>query len=479
MAHNFITALAVTGGALDWTTLKLVKGRVEVAEHNTEELPAEAAAIGSPEFAAAVARIAPHLRGEVCFGLRSDRVLMRIVELPTADSAEMAGMVELQVDKFSPFPVEHMAVSFEPLGQKGTTSRVCIAAAQREIITGIGDAFRPVKRLPAWVDVDVMGWWTLLKEQGEIPAQGLSITLILEPEGADLVICENGAPVVIRSLGSPAGVPEEEYFAELAEEIGYSLTNLEAELGVVAGMHVTIWHRGDGTPPKVAVPGVAASTGVAALAGRIRETCGVDVGLRRLDELPPLSEGLARRAAAREGAMVNLAPTDWRTEEQSRVTRKALILATAVFLVLWSVGVGIFFGGLGIERNRLVAEKEAVAALEGPAEEIRALSEKIRSFEQYADRTHSALEAWREVVVLLPGGVDLLSFTYRKGASVSVRGMANAPDPIYDFFQALEQSPFFVKVEAGDVRSKPVGNLQKSEFSVTAYLPTQDEVKEP
>lgn len=477
MAHNFITALAISGGALDWTILKLVKGRVEVAEHKTAELPVEAAVIGSPAFAEAIARIAPELRGEVCFGLRTDRVLMRIVELPTADPAEMAGMVELQVDKFSPFPVEHMAVSFESLGQKGTASRVCIAAAQRDIVTGIGDTFRPARRLPAWVDVDVMGWWTLLKEQGEIPAQGLSVTLMLEPEGADLLICENGMPVAIRSLGSPVGVPEDEYFAELAEEIGYSLTNLEAELGIAAGLHVTIWHRGDSTPPKVMMPGMMARGGVAALVGRIRESCGVDVGLRRLDELPPLSEGLARRAAAREGAMVNLAPPDWRTEEQSRVTRKALIVATSVFIALWALGVGIFFGGLSIERNRLATEKAAVAALEEPAAEIRVLREKIRSFEQYADRTHSALEALREVVVLLPNGVDMLSFTYRKGGSVSVRGMANAPDPIYDFFQGLEQSPFFVKVEAGDVRSKPVGNVQKSEFSVTAYLPTQDEAK--
>ena len=160
---------------------------------------------------------------------------MRVVDLPTSDPAEMAGMVELQVDKFSPFPVEHMAVAFELLSQKETSSRVLIATVQREIVENLGAAFREAGILPHWIDVEVMGWWTLLKEQGELPETGRTVLLILDGNGAELIICEDGIPVVIRSLGTAAGVSEDEFYAELADEIGYTLTTLEAEQRSAAG----------------------------------------------------------------------------------------------------------------------------------------------------------------------------------------------------------------------------------------------------
>ena len=479
MAHNLITAVVFRGREAEWTTVKVLKGVVEVVERRTESMAPEAAVPGTPAFTEAVAGIGSHLRGDVCFAVRSDRVLMRVVDLPTADAAEMAGMVDLQVDKFSPFPVEHMAVTFEQLSQQGTSSRVLIAAIQKDMVTAVGDAFRAVKTIPRWIDVDLMAWWHLLKQQGEVPEQGLAVQLIFEPENASLIISEHGVPVVIRSLGAAAGVSEEEFHAELAEEIGYSLTTLEAEVGLAAGLRILLWHGGDQTPPKMVLPGGAPVSGVAGLAARIGEVCGAEVAMRRLEELPSLSEGLARRTIERQGITLDLAPADWRAEAQGRITRKTLAIATLVFVVLWVGGLALFFGGLGMARKRLAAVKAEVTAMEAPAEEVRALRDEIRSFEDYADRSHSALEALREVVVALPESVDLTSFSYRKGASVNVRGIANVPDPIYDFFQNLEQSPFFTKIETGDVRSRAVGSAQKSEFSVTAHLPAKDGEKEP
>jgi len=476
MAHNLITAFVFRGDEAEWTSVKLVKGVLEVVEHRTEPVSPDTGMAGSPAMAEAMAKIGTRLHGDVCFGIRSDRVLMRVVDLPTNDAAEMSGMVDLQVDKFSPFPVEHMAVSFEQLAQVGGSTRTLIAAVQRELVGGVGDAFRAVRALPRWIDVDLMGWWWLLKDRGEVPEQGLAVFLLLESDGANLIICEHGVPVVIRSLGAAAGVSEEEYHAELAEEIGYSLTTLEAEVGIAAGLQVAVWHNGETPPPKL-IDMANGGGGITALAARIRDVCGAEVALRNLGELPPLSEGLARRAAARRGLVLDLAPAHWRVEAQGRITRKTLIFATLVFLVLWAGGLAAFFGGLGVERNKLAGLRAAVTSMEAPAEEMRALRDKIRSFEEYADRSHSALEALREMVVLLPQAVELTSFTYRKGASVNVRGIADQPDPIYDFFQSLERSPFFTKIETGDVRSRMVGNVQKSEFSVTAHLPAKEETK--
>lgn len=483
MAQNPITAVVLRDGALEWTGIRPAKNRYEVADHRN--VKAAGADLAAPELAGALKSACDHARGELCAAIPTGKVLLRVVDLPTIDPAEMKSMAELQVDKFSPFPIEHMAVSYEPLAQKGNSSRVLIATVQRDILTALGAAFGKAGRLPRWIDVEVMGWWYLLTQSGEVPGQGRRVFLLLDATGTELIISQDGIPVVFRSLGLAQGVSEEEFFTELADEINYTLTTLEAERGAVESPVLALWFWSKAVPPKVtegesATPAAEAPAGEPPpdLVAKLREACGVDIEARPFENLPPLSEGLARRAAGRgQQAALDLAPPEWRTENQARRTRKALLAATAVFLGLWLVGVSGFVGGLKLEQKRLTSVKAQVTSLEGPAEEVRQLKEKIAEFELYADRSHSGLECLREVSTMLPQGVELSSFSYKKGESVSVRGQSATPEPIYDFFQALERDSFFTGTKPEGVRSKAEGNVQVSEFSVTASLPGGEEKK--
>lgn len=480
MAQKRITGVVLQQGTLAWTTLRPAKKRRgapagwEIAEQNREPLSAEVTGPDSPLFAEALKRWGPSHRGEISFGLPAERVLLRVVDLPTTDVAEMQAMAELQVDKFSPFPAEQMAVSFEVLAQRGTASRVLIAAAQQDLVNAVGEAFRTAGAWPERLDIDILGWWAVLKERGEVPAEGLYVALRVDSGGASLIIADRGVPVVLRALGSSAGLSDEDYFAELADEVGYSLASIEAEFGIAGGVYITVWREGSVAPPRIAGldGGGVSSEPADPLVARLSEVCGeAEVHSRSLQDMPPRSEGLARRAAEGGASLLNLVPAAWRAEEQRHALRKSLLAATALFLIVWLAGVGAFLLSISLARREHAALKTAVAALSAPAAEVRELSEKIRSFEQYADRSHSALEALREISTLLPQGVELTSFSYRKSGSVNIRGIADFPDPIYDFFQALERSDFFEKVEPGDIRSKTQGAVQKSEFSVTAYLP--------
>lgn len=473
MAQNITTGVALHQGTLIWTTLRRGKSGWEMAEHQSEPLSSEATGPDTPAFAEAIKRWAGHHRGDIAFGLPADRALLRIVDLPTTDVSEMQSMVDLQVDKFSPFPVEQMTVSFEILAQYASSSRVLIAAVQRDLINSVGAAFRDTGVWPKRLDVDVMGWWEILKENNEVPTEGLYVALRVAGDGTALIITDRGVPVVVRALGSPAGLSEEEYCSELADEVGYSLASVEAEFGIAGGVQVTVWREGSTAPPRLA--GLEdANSGVQSdlLVARLAETCGgAEVHSRSLAELPPCSEGFARRAIRTDTVLLNLAPAEWRSEEQHLAIRRTMIIATAAFFAIWLAGLGIFAARFALMRRETASLKTMLAAIEGPAQEVKELSAKIRSFEQYADRSRSALEALREISLLLPQGVEMTSFSYRKGETVNIRGIADMPEPIYDFFQALERSAFFEKVEPGDIRSKVVGVAQKSEFSVTAYMP--------
>jgi len=486
MSQNTITAFVLRGSKVEWTTVKTAKGQVEVVDHQSVSLGEEIDSFLSPEFGEALKKICGHVRGQVCVAVPSDRALMRVVDLPTTDPDELAGMTELQVDKFSPFLIEQIAISFEQLSVKGETTRVLIGSVQNEVIDGIGEAFRTAGLLPHWIDIEVMAWWWVLKKQGEIPEEGARVTLIVDESGAELMISDNGVPLVVRSLGTAFGVSREEYFSEVADEVGYSLTALEADHGLASNIEIVLWYRkdetgpADETPPKISVHGNASGTdgSYAVFMARLGEVCELPIRSRSIEDLPPLSEGLARRTLERKGQVLDLTPASWHSEEQAHQTRKTLLIASVVFLVLWLGGLAVFFGGLGVEKKKLTEMKARVDAIEGPAEEVRTLKEKIDSFGAYADRSHSVLETLREITVLLPASIDLTSFNYRKAGSVSVRGIAARPDPVYDFFQGMEQSTFFIEVKPGGVRNRVVKNQQKSEFSVTAKLPGSEKNEE-
>jgi hypothetical protein len=128
-----------------------------------------------------------------------------------------------------------------------------------------------------------------------------------------------------------------------------------------------------------------------------------------------------------------------------------------------------------MQRGRLARLQAQVVEMEGPAKEIRRLRAKTLEFAQYADRTYSALECLRVVSAGFPPGMDLTSFVYRKGNSLSLRGESDAPDKVYGFIQTLEQTEIFpeVKFEGVSTRNTPQG--ARSQFGVTIRLPGNGE----
>ena len=109
--------------------------------------------------------------------------------------------------------------------------------------------------------------------------------------------------------------------------------------------------------------------------------------------------------------------------------------------------------------------------MEGPAKEIRRLRAKTLEFAQYADRSHSALECLRVIAQILPEGVELTKFDYRKGSSATLRGEADQPDKVYAFIQALEQTALFPEVKSEGISTRNTPQGSRSQFGVTLVLP--------
>lgn len=454
-----ITAAMLAGHRLEWTTLKKRKAGYEVADQQRVELalPDEGAA-DAPDIGAAIKKAMGTIKGHLTVVIHTEQALMRVVDLPDADADERAGMVELQVDKFSPFATEQMAIGHEVLGAFNDTMRVLIAACKRDAVQEQGDLFEAAGRLPDRIDVAATGWWRLILNHGAVPDKGRHGVLLVDETGAELVITQDGMPVVVRSLGGQGDLSDEQFFGELAEESGYTLTSLESEWGSIAMADLTLWYRGEAP---------------ALLLEKIRAECSVEVKVSSLDELPYLTEGVAYRTAKASDRTLDLALYDWREAARSRIGQRRMIIMVASVLLVWGAALAGLFILSHLDRVRIEALRAEITALEGPAEEARLLRRRVASLEQYADRTYSVLEVLREVTELMPGELELSSFTYRKAGQVNLRGDATRVPPILDFFEAMEASELFVDVSPEGVTQAP-GGRRNPEFRLTASLPGDD-----
>ncbi len=464
------TGLRIRGNVVEWATLCEGKRGLETLSAGRVALEGDAAVLADPaQLAEAIRRQCPGVSGTVSFGLASGQMLLRVVDLPSTDPDEMAGMIKLQLDKFSPFPEERMAFSYEVLQAAGGGCRALIAAVQKDTLDAAGTVCRQAGFALRRIDADLMGWWRLLADQGAMPAAGRHLVLRLEEEGGILLAVQDGSLAAVKTIGARGGLPEEEYAGELAHELGAFILVLDLEQGVAPVSGLDLWRQGPAPP---------------ALLERLRTELGQAPRERDLGAMPALSEGLARRmlappfeAASAPGrgaaAVLDLVPAVWRSAEDSLRVKRRLIAASILVAGIW---LALVLGLVAIytaQQRGLETTERRLAEVQKPADEVRAMQRRARAFEQYLDRRQSALECLREVSRLLPEGITLAAFQFKKAKSVILRGEALTVNPIYDFKQELDKSPLFSRVDMGSIQPGKRKTETVQTFQMTLHLPEE------
>lgn len=384
-------------------------------------------------------------------GIPSAWTLLRILDLPAGTADEIRGMVELQIDKFSPFPLESSVVSHEVLAEHEGRMRILAAAVPIDAVELLGSALRSVGIAPQRVDVNLLAWWQLLREAGHVHRVGSQAILILDGCDCDILVATAGVPVSLRALSGLDDLPEGERAEEIVRETVYTLAALDLDRSDEHRVEVSIWHRD--SPPE-------------ALLQRFAEQGGIAAKAFPMESLPPACDGLLRRAALAGG--INLAPPAWKQDEAAKATRKRIIGASVAVACVWLLAMGVLFGGLRLERSRLAGLETDLAALSQPADKVRAVRERTLSLEQYMDRKRSALECLREISDLLPPGIELKSMIYRKAKNVEISGEADSVSLIYDFKKEMERSELFAATDLPRIMQMRDG---KQSFKITAVFP--------
>lgn len=455
---KIITAVCRSVEGMEWTSWKITAEGTELLQQAALPLSMDGettekiiASIELPE------QIKELLLGDITVALRTSELLLRVMELPTSDAAEIHDMVVFQLDKISPLPADQLAISHEILHQTEGKSLVLMAAAKRQRVDAIGDLFKKSEVLIHSIDARVLGWTKLLQEGGHLTNTGCEIILIDDGIDLSLVILDKGIPVAFRMLD--AQTDDMNVVDELAYEIGYTLTTLNTERDLPAPTAIQFWSH---------------EPLCERLCAKLSKKGGLPVQPQQLATLPPLSEGILRRAQAPDHR-IEFIPREWVEHETRKQLRRKFTWIASSIAAVWIAVLLIFFTVYAVRDAQLTRVQDRLATLEPVARQALQNRQKLKTLQLYTDRSDSALECLREVTRTLPiGDIEFVSYNYKKGKGVTLRGSSPSDDTVYDYFEALTASDLFEQIKDQSVNNKTSKGVRRAVFSVNLVLPSEE-----
>jgi hypothetical protein len=456
--YSHTTGIHHTDEFVEWAVLRKNRKGTERIEEGTVPIPEGFFdAENTPLFPSEVLpELRKDFRGIVTVALPAAKLLMRVLELPSKDPDELKAMVELQIDQLSPFPLDQLTVSYEPLKESDDGTRVLALAAPRNEVDQLGDLFKEKSIYIRSLDAEILAWWSLLITNSKVPLSGRVIIILEDHTEFSMIIVDDGVPVCFRSLELFHDFQNESVMDEIVEEIRYTLLSLETQYGRCETCCTEFWSE---------------STIPDALIEKLKPLCPEGIALHDLNTIPSVAEGLALRSADRHRHHAELVPREWVELQRRKKIIRISTIASIAILCLWFAVISVTGTVFAIRKAGVNRIRKRAEQIEAPAREAQAAREEMMSLERYADRAHSALECLREITETLPDSLEINSFSYRKNNAVTLRGSGERPEPIYEYFNRLSNGGLFSGLKNEKVGLQIKQGQRMESFSVTAELP--------
>lgn len=348
---------------------------------------------------------------EAVLALPLSRLIVRMVRVPEEGRADPAAFATPLLQAMSPYPDEPLKVSYETVREDGNGLIILAAALPESATDDIAEALDAKKLSVMRVDALVLGELRRLWSGIETSDGARRLIKVKSPDCTTMIVLDGDAPASIRAVSEGASMKREEM-----------LLLLEAE---------------DFGGPK-----------------ELKETLEFERDIVRA------MEGVAERSQE-EGAL-NALPESWgevlaETRFKAKLYRR-LGIAGGVWAFIMAVlfGVPVVFGLLTDHQKSLCKEHSR------QYQEVRSIKEKVELVQKYSDHSRGALEIMKAVSDRLPQGIDLDSWSFRRGESLKLTGLADEDTQVYKFKDQLvaaaaaddDSDRVFKTVELGSLSSK-------------------------
>lgn len=380
--------------------------------------------------------------------LLTDKVFLRVIQLPKSDFAEMQSMVELQLEKLSPLPVTQIVWGFELLpqteGEMQTAIVIIIARSHIEEFLGELEGHGYLADRLELPFIDQLRA-TDLRENGVwiYPGPGTN-------NHSGLVAWWYDG--TLRNLSLIHLPPEEDRQARLQEQLAHMNWAGELEGWLTS------------TPRYFLVADEAAAA----------EWSPLFTSQQTVQILPPLPApdlaALTATRATREDLRTNLLPPEYAVRYRQRLVERLWVRGLGAILLIYLAGVVVYLGWVQYAKFHQRGLEKQMTSVGVQYTNTVQLRERVRVMQDQVDLQFAALNSYKAVAENLPPELTLDTLTFERGRKITLFGTAAKDDfgKVQDFNEALRKTtvknlPLFSKLSAPN--SSPRGNQMSWNFS--------------
>lgn len=351
--------------------------------------------------------------------LPASKVFLRAVQLPGGEPAEIAQMVELQLEKLSPLPVTQIVWSIyllpRPVDKPDALQTVIVMIAARaaaeEFLGQLEGSGFLADRL------DAPGLDQLLAVN--IREEGIWIFPGAENDPVLAVWWYGGAPQNLTMISLPAGPDRGPRLKAQIEQITWA--------GEVEG-----WLTG---PPKIHL---IAGPQEALFWEEIFQEAGEKIDVMPPVPLPQLASLNAQRSAADTGA--GLMPAEFAARYRQQYVDGLWMRGIMAVFSAYVVGVLIYFGALYALNLKYTRVKQQADALGGSYTNALKDMKQIEILQTRQELKYKALDCWKVVAENLPEGAVVQSMDFHR-TGLYLDGTAEDSTAISQFNEAMRVAP--------------------------------------
>ena len=409
----------------------------------------------APERLAQILKKYPTSGGVVYGCLPRQMATVRILELPSTDSTEIADMVELQAGKLTPYSKDEIVVDYKIVGPgRDGYTKVMLVIAQRSVLRNrfsvMEEAGAPLETMSISTE-GILNWIRKVRPAGS--HRGAVAVLDVDASFSDFVIIAQDRLLFSRSILIGAAALQSDDASvrdKLAREVGTALQSFAGESAGVRVERLLLSGAGLNVPDLVAT-----------LAERVDmpvETADSLQIFRKTPNSPSLQQPPHDTVSltALCGMAIDLNRLDFRLVPESvrlrkELVRKARALTLLGCLIVSAMALFSMWGTLRyfFKRTHLGDIRRQV---EAKADTVHAIDQKMRLVEVVHARSDQRLALFnliRELHVYLPSPdiivLDTIEFDGDRG-SLQVSGLGASTGDIRALVKGLEQSPLLADV---------------------------------
>ena len=358
--------------------------------------------------------------------LPADKVFLRVVQLPASTPAETRAMVELQLEKLSPFPVAQVVWSVCPLPPRpnapaGKLQTIVVVFVERKAVE------------------EFLGQ---LEGQGYL-ADRLELGVLDQLTTADA--SENGAWVYPGAWGQRQAALVAWWFDGTLQNLssislpvtGDAALALQEQLTQMTwGAELEGWLNKTPNWTLVADDAAAAEWGTP-----LRKA--LDAPIHVIQPVKPVElAALTARRVARSNGATNLVPAEISSRYRNQFWDSLWLRGALAVGGLYLLGIMIYFAALFVQDFRVSRVEAQVSGLGASYTNAIQLRERYQVLKTRQDLKFAALDCWKTTAELMPENVQLDSFGFTDGRKLSLNGTAAADkvNDVLEFYGAMRKA---------------------------------------